>query len=122
MMDCTNPGLFSAGPDWLDPGEPRRHEALWQFARGQAEGEGGALRRHVDECRACARLVQQFRRMDGAAREGADVFAVCPSTKDLSDYAGYDFWLVKLLAEGQSHAPTKGEHEQGEHGSCEAHG
>jgi anti-sigma factor RsiW len=90
MMECTNPGLFSAGPDWLDPGELRRHEALWQFAQGRAEGEGGALRRHVDECRACARLVQKFRRLDGAARAGADVFAVCPSAKDLSDYAGYE--------------------------------
>src|SRR6266567_1369488 len=90
MMECTNPGLFSAGPDWLEPGEPRRHEALWQFAQGRAEGEGGALRRHVDECRACARLVQKFRRLDGAAREGADVFAVCPSAKDLSDHARYE--------------------------------
>src|SRR5262245_30522239 len=90
MMECTNPGLFSAGPHWLEPGEPRRHEALWQFARGQAEGEGGALRRHVDECRACRRLVRQFRRLDEAAREGADVFAVCPSAKDLSDYARYE--------------------------------
>ncbi len=90
MMECTNPGLFSAGPDWLEPGEPRRHEALWQYAQGRAEGEGGALRRHVDECRACARLVQKFRRLDGAAREGADLFAVCPSAKDLSDYASYE--------------------------------
>src|SRR5439155_16950903 len=90
MMECTNPGLFSAGPDWLEPGEPRRHEALWQFARGRAEWEGGALRRHVDECRACARLVQKFRRLDGSVREGAEVFAVCPSAKDLSDYACYE--------------------------------
>ena len=90
MMECTNPGLFSAGPDWLEPGEPRRHEALWQFAQGRAEGEGGALRRHVDECRACARLVQKFRRLDGAAREGADVFAVCPSAKELSDHSRYE--------------------------------
>ena len=24
MMECTNPGLFSGGPDWLEPGEQRR--------------------------------------------------------------------------------------------------
>jgi hypothetical protein len=90
MMECTNPGLFSAGPDWLEPGEPRRQEALWQFARGQAEGEGGALPRHVDECRNCARMVQGFRRLDGAVRGGAEVFALCPSAKDLSDYAAYE--------------------------------
>ena len=46
MMDCTKPWLFDAGPDWLEPGEQRRQEALWQFARGKAEGEGGVLRRH----------------------------------------------------------------------------
>ena len=40
MMDCTKPWLFDAGPDWLEPGEQRRQEALWQFARGKAEGEG----------------------------------------------------------------------------------
>jgi hypothetical protein len=90
MMECTNPGLFSAGPDWLEPGEQRRHEALWQVARGQAAGEGGALRRHVDECRACARLVESFRRLDRAAQDGADVFAACPSAKDLSDYRCYE--------------------------------
>ena len=56
MMECTNPGLFSAGPDWLEPGEPRRHEALWQLARRTAESEGDELRRHVDECRSCGRL------------------------------------------------------------------
>src|SRR2546425_6809509 len=89
MMECTNPGLFSAGPDWLEPGEQRRHEALWQFARGKAEGEGGVLRRHVEECRSCARLVHSFRNLDNASREGAEVFAVCPSAKDLSDYAAY---------------------------------
>jgi hypothetical protein len=53
MMECTNPEMFSAGPDWLEPGGQRRHEALWQFALGKAEGEGGALRSHVDQCRAC---------------------------------------------------------------------
>jgi hypothetical protein len=90
MMECTNPGLFSAGPDWLDPGEQRRHEALWQVARGRAEGEGGALRRHVEECRACARLVESFRRLDGALVGGADVFAACPSAKDLSDHHYYE--------------------------------
>jgi hypothetical protein len=90
MMECTNPGLFSAGPDWLEPGEQRRHEALWQFARGKAEGEGGVLRQHVDECRDCARLVLSFRRLDGAVRNGADVFAACPSASDLSDYTIYE--------------------------------
>jgi len=90
MMECTNPGLFSAGPDWLEPGEQRRHEALWQVARGQAAGEGGALRRHVDECRACARLVESFRRLDGAIAKDADLFAACPSAKDLSDYHYYE--------------------------------
>lgn len=90
MMECTNPGLFSAGPDWLEPGEQRRHEALWQVARGRAAGEGGALRQHVAECRACARLVESFRRLDRAAQEGAEVFAACPSAKDLSDYQCYE--------------------------------
>jgi len=90
MMECTNPGLFSAGPDWLDAGEQRRHEALWQVARGRAEGEGGALRRHVGECRACARMVENFRRLDGALAEGATLFAACPSAKDLSDYHYYE--------------------------------
>jgi hypothetical protein len=90
MMQCTNPGLFSAGPDWLEPGEQRRHEALWQVARGRAAGEGGALRRHVDECRACARLVDSFRRLDRGVSEGADLFAACPSAKDLSDYHYYE--------------------------------
>ena len=89
-MECTDPGLFSAGPDWLDPGEPRRHEALWQVARGRAEGEGGVLRRHVEECRACARLVESFRRLDKAVVEGAAVFAACPSAQDLSDYHAYE--------------------------------
>jgi hypothetical protein len=90
MMECTNPGLFSAGPDWLDPGEQRRHEALWQVARGRAGGEGGVLRRHVDECRACAALVESFRRLEGAVTEGATLFAACPSAKDLSDYHHYE--------------------------------
>jgi hypothetical protein len=90
MMECTNPGLFSAGPDWLERGEQRRHEALWQVARGRAEGEGGSLRRHVDECRACARLVESFGRLDGAVAEGASGFAACPSAKDLSDYHYYE--------------------------------
>ena len=90
MMECTNPGLFSAGPEWLDPGEQRRHEALWQVARGRAEGEGGALCRHVDECRACAALVESFRRLDGALGEDATLFAACPSAKDLSDYHYYE--------------------------------
>jgi anti-sigma factor RsiW len=91
MMECTNPGLFSAGPDWLEPGEQRRHEALWQVARGRAEGEGGVLRRHVEECRACARLVASFRRLDGAMVEGgAAVFAACPSAQDLSDFHYYE--------------------------------
>jgi hypothetical protein len=90
MMECTNPGLFSAGPDWLEPGEQRRHEALWQVARGRAAGDGGALRRHVDECRACARLVESFRRLDQGVSEGADLFAACPSAKDLSDYHHYE--------------------------------
>src|SRR5690242_20231546 len=84
MMDCIKPGLFSAGPDWLEPGEQRRHEALWQFARGKAEGEGGALRRHVEECPGCAHLVRSFRRLDAAVHEGADVFAACPSAEDLA--------------------------------------
>jgi hypothetical protein len=90
MMECTNPGLFSAGPDWLEPGEQRRHEALWQVARGRAAGEGGALRQHVDECRACARLVESFRRLDGAIAKDADLFAACPSAKDLSEYQCYE--------------------------------
>ena len=90
MMDCTKPGLFSAGPDWLEPGEQRRQEALWQFACGKAEGEGGVLRQHVEVCPGCARLVRSFRRLDGAMREGADVFAACPSAQDLADYASYD--------------------------------
>ena len=89
-MECTDPGLFSAGPDWLDPGEPRRHEALWQVARGRAEGEGGALRRHVEQCRACARLVEGFRRLDRAVVEGAAVFAACPAARELSDYHYYE--------------------------------
>jgi hypothetical protein len=90
MMECTNPGLFSAGPDWLEPGEQRRHEALWQVARGRAAGEGGALRSHVDECRACARLVESFRRLDGAIAKDADLFVACPSAKDLSEYQCYE--------------------------------
>jgi hypothetical protein len=90
MMECTNPGLFSAGPDWLERGEQRRQEALWQVARGRAEGEGGELRRHVEECRACARLVESFRRLEGAMEEKATVFAACPSAKDLSDYQYYE--------------------------------
>jgi hypothetical protein len=90
MMECTNPGLFSAGPDWLDLGEQRRHEALWQVARGRAEGEGGALLQHAVECRACALLVESFRRLDGAMGERATMFAACPSAKDLSDYHYYE--------------------------------
>jgi hypothetical protein len=83
MMECTNPGLFAAGPDWLEPGEQRRQEALWQIARGRAAGE---LRLHVKECRACARMVESFARLDRAARDGASLFAACPSAKELSDY------------------------------------
>jgi hypothetical protein len=90
MMECTNPGLFSAGPDWLEPGEQRRHEALWQVARGRAEGEGGALVQHVGECRACAQLVENFRRLDGAVTGSATLFAACPAAKDLSDYHYYE--------------------------------
>src|SRR6266478_7216833 len=90
MMNCSKPGLFSAGPDWLEPGEQRRQEALWQFARGKAEGEGGVLRRHVGECPGCARLVRSFRLLDTAVREGADVFAACPSAQDLARYSSYD--------------------------------
>ena len=90
MMECTNPEMFSAGPDWLEPGGQRRHEALWQFALGKAEGEGGALRSHVDQCRACSRLVESFRRLDKSVREGATVFAACPSAQDLADYRSYD--------------------------------
>jgi hypothetical protein len=90
MMECTDPGLFSAGPDWLEPGEQRRHEALWQVSRGRAEGEGGVLRRHVEECRACARLVESFRRLDSKMQGAADVFAACPSAKVLSDYHYYE--------------------------------
>jgi tetratricopeptide (TPR) repeat protein len=90
MMECTNPGLFSAGPDWLEPGEQRRHEALWQVARGRAEGEGGALVQHAGECRACAELVKSFRRLDSALAERATMFAACPSAKDLSDYHYYE--------------------------------
>ena len=90
MMECTNPELFSAGPDWLEAGEQRRHEALWQVARGRAEGEGGALRQHVGECRACARLVESFRRLDGAVAKEADLFVACPSAKVLSDYQCYE--------------------------------
>ena len=90
MMDCTKPWLFDAGPDWLEPGEQRRQEALWQFARGKAEGEGGVLRRHVGECPGCALLVRSFLRLDGAMRGGAEVFAACPSARDLSDYASYE--------------------------------
>jgi anti-sigma factor RsiW len=90
MMECNDPGVFSAGPDWLDPGEQRRHEALWQFARGTAEGEGGALRRHVEQCRACAMLVESFRLLDGAAQGDAALFAACPSAKELSDYHYYE--------------------------------
>src|SRR4051794_7550535 len=92
MMDCTKPGLFSAGPDWLEPGEQRRHEALWQFARGKAEGEGGVLRRHVEECAGCARLVRSFRRLDSAVHEGAEVFAACPSAEDLARYPSDDLF------------------------------
>jgi len=102
MMECTNPGLFSAGPDWLEPGEQRRQEALWQFARGKAEGEGGALTRHVDECRHCARMVQSFRRLDEATRGSAEVFAVCPSAKDLADYGDYEL-PVDLRAKVDAH-------------------
>jgi len=90
MMECTNPGLFSAGPDWLEPGEQRRHEALWQVALERAEGEGGALRRHVGECRACARLVESFQRLNGAVAKDADLFTACPSATDLSDYRCYE--------------------------------
>jgi hypothetical protein len=90
MMECTNPGLFSAGPDWLEAGEQRRHEALWQVARGRAEGEGGVLLQHVGECRACALLVESFRRLDSAMGERATMFAACPSAKDLSDYHYYE--------------------------------
>lgn len=90
MMECTNPGLFSAGPDWLEPGEQRRQEALWQVARGLAAGEGGVLRRHVQECRACSRMVQSFSRLDRAVRKGAPTLAACPGTKELSDYHYFD--------------------------------
>src|SRR5438270_2863860 len=90
MMDCTKPGLFSAGPDWLEPGEQRRQEALWQFARGKAEGEGGALRQHVNDCRSCARLVSSFRRLDAAVDEDVEVFAACPSAEDLARHAAFD--------------------------------
>jgi len=90
MMECTNPGLFSAGPVWLDPGEQRRHEALWQLARGKAEGEGGVLRRHVDECSGCAQMVHSFRLLSNAVWEGAEVFTVCPSARDLSDYLSFE--------------------------------
>jgi hypothetical protein len=48
------------------------------------------LRRHVDECRACARLVESFRRLDGAMVKDATLFAACPSAKDLSDYQCYE--------------------------------
>ena len=89
-MECTNPGLFAAGPDWLEAGEQRRQEALWQIARGQAAGEGGALSRHVQECRACWETVESFRRLDRAAREGASVFAACPSAQELSDYRAWE--------------------------------
>ena len=102
MMECTNPGLFSAGPDWLEPGEQRRQEALWQFARGKAQGEGGALARHAVECRSCARIVESFRRLDGAIRGGAELFALCPSAKDLSDYAAYEL-PVDLRGKVDSH-------------------
>jgi hypothetical protein len=89
-MECTNPGLFAAGPDWLEPGEQRRQEALWQVARGRAAGEGGELSRHVEECSACALVVQSFQRLDRAVREEVSVFAACPSAKDLSDYYYYE--------------------------------
>lgn len=85
-MECTNPGLFAAGPDWLEPGEQRRQETLWQVARGRAEGEGESLRLHVAECGACARLVESFRRLDRAALQGAPLFAACPGARELSDY------------------------------------
>jgi hypothetical protein len=90
MMECTNPGLFAGGPDWLEPGEQRRQEALWQVARGQAAGEGGKLRLHVEACRGCARTVAGFRRLDRAARVAASVFAVCPGAQELSDYYRYE--------------------------------
>ncbi|HTM51215.1 MAG TPA: hypothetical protein VL285_21115 [Bryobacteraceae bacterium] len=89
MMECTNPGVFSAGPDWLEPGEQRRHEALWQIARGKAEGSGG-LREHVEVCRACRELVRAFQQVDRAVGGTAEVFAVCPSERDLADYAAYE--------------------------------
>jgi uncharacterized protein (DUF1778 family) len=86
MMECTKPGLFAAGPDWLEPGEQRRQEALWQIARGRAAGEGSELRLHVKECRACARMVESFARLDRASRAESHLFAACPSAKELSDY------------------------------------
>src|SRR5262245_57283210 len=105
MMDCTNPGLFSAGPDWLEPGEQRRQEALWQFARGKAEGEGGALARHAAECPSCARIVESFRSLDKATCGGAEVFALCPSAKDLSDYSSYEL-PVDLRGRVDAHLET----------------
>jgi hypothetical protein len=95
MMECTNPGLFAPGPDWLEPGEQRRQEALWQVARGQAAGEGGVLRRHVEECAACAGVVASFRRLDRAVKEGGEVFAACPSAQELSGYHYYELPLER---------------------------
>ncbi len=86
MMECIDPEAFSAGPDCLEPGEERRHEALWQYALGKSAGDGQALARHVEHCRACASLVESFRRLDAGLRARATVFAACPSARDLSDY------------------------------------
>jgi hypothetical protein len=104
MMECTNPGLFSAGPDWLEPGEERRQEALWQVARGLAAGEGGVLRRHVEECRACSRMVESFSRLDRGLRKGAPVFAACPGAKELSDYHYFEL-PVERREKVQQHLP-----------------
>ncbi len=86
MMECTNPELFAAGPDWLEPGEQRRQEALWQVARGRGASQGRELRQHLEDCRACSRMVQSFERLDRAVREGGYLFAACPSANELSDY------------------------------------
>ena len=90
MMECNDPGVFASGPDWLEPGEERRHEALWQVALGRAEGEGQSLVRHVEQCRACASLVESFRRLDAGMRADATMFAACPSARELSDYHYYE--------------------------------
>lgn len=90
LMECVKPELFAAGPDWLESAEERRHEALWQVARGRAAGEGGVLLQHLRECDACARLVESFRRLDRAASKGAEVFAACPSAQELSGYHCYE--------------------------------